>query len=188
MTLKNLKLALLAVMSVMWAGCDKETSLDDTYADILLYVSETTVWETIGSGGTPAVEYMQVKEKHSAEWQRLAMGSIKGFDYVHGHAYELEVRKTILANPPADASNTTYTLLEVISDVPSVTPKPDELPEEAKFKLKMVQLTPFMNLDTPLAAPFDFLTFRILAVSYTHLRAHETRSNLVCRLLLEKKK
>ena len=61
MTLKNLKLALLAVMSVMWAGCDKETSLDDTYADILLYVSETTVWETIGSGGTPAVEYMQVK-------------------------------------------------------------------------------------------------------------------------------
>ena len=25
-------------------------------------------------------------------------------------------------------------------------------------------------------------------VSYTHLRAHETRSNLVCRLLLEKKK
>ena len=25
-----------------------------------------------------------------------------------------------------------------------------------------------------------------VAVSYTHLRAHETRSNLVCRLLLEK--
>ena len=29
---------------------------------------------------------------------------------------------------------------------------------------------------------------RIYAVSYTHLRAHETRGNLVCRLLLEKKK
>src|SRR5665647_3861494 len=28
----------------------------------------------------------------------------------------------------------------------------------------------------------------ILAVSYTHLRAHETDSYLVCRLLLEKKK
>lgn len=90
------------------------------------------------------------------------MGSIKNFDYVHGHAYELEVRKTTLANPPADGSNTTYTLLKVISDTPPVTPKPDELPEEAKFKLEMVQLTPFMNLDTPLAAPFDFLTFRIL--------------------------
>src|SRR5665648_1248355 len=28
----------------------------------------------------------------------------------------------------------------------------------------------------------------IAAVSYTHLRAHETRHDLVCRLLLEKKK
>ena len=27
----------------------------------------------------------------------------------------------------------------------------------------------------------------MVPVSYTHLRAHETRSNLVCRLLLEKK-
>ena len=27
-----------------------------------------------------------------------------------------------------------------------------------------------------------------ITVSYTHLRAHETRGNLVCRLLLEKKK
>src|SRR5660397_274432 len=29
---------------------------------------------------------------------------------------------------------------------------------------------------------------RRLPVSYTHLRAHETKANLVCRLLLEKKK
>src|SRR5450756_2859720 len=30
--------------------------------------------------------------------------------------------------------------------------------------------------------------FPTIAVSYTHLRAHETRHDLVCRLLLEKKK
>src|SRR5450756_2673792 len=29
---------------------------------------------------------------------------------------------------------------------------------------------------------------KVIAVSYTHLRAHETRHDLVCRLLLEKKK
>ena len=29
---------------------------------------------------------------------------------------------------------------------------------------------------------------RLMTVSYTHLRAHETRHDLVCRLLLEKKK
>src|SRR5450759_4381341 len=32
------------------------------------------------------------------------------------------------------------------------------------------------------------LPYRIDPVSYTHLRAHETRHDLVCRLLLEKKK
>src|SRR5665648_780568 len=40
--------------------------------------------------------------------------------------------------------------------------------------------------------PFAFLTggffSGLAAVSYTHLRAHETRHDLVCRLLLEKKK
>src|SRR5678810_990264 len=38
----------------------------------------------------------------------------------------------------------------------------------------------------PSATKFQTLTFE--AVSYTHLRAHETGRNLVCRLLLEKKK
>ena len=28
-------------------------------------------------------------------------------------------------------------------------------------------------------------TLAVFAVSYTHLRAHETKANLVCRLLLE---
>ena len=31
-------------------------------------------------------------------------------------------------------------------------------------------------------------TFKVIPVSYTHLRAHETVLDLVCRLLLEKKK
>src|SRR5659263_178524 len=31
-------------------------------------------------------------------------------------------------------------------------------------------------------------SYRQISVSYTHLRAHETRHDLVCRLLLEKKK
>src|SRR5450756_2783159 len=36
--------------------------------------------------------------------------------------------------------------------------------------------------------PFGHHRDAELAVSYTHLRAHETRHDLVCRLLLEKKK
>ncbi len=34
----------------------------------------------------------------------------------------------------------------------------------------------------------DGFKFTLLSVSYTHLRAHETVLDLVCRLLLEKKK
>ena len=43
--------------------------------------------------------------------------------------------------------------------------------------------------DVPLRLDGEDLTLIALqAVSYTHLRAHETRHDLVCRLLLEKKK
>src|SRR5665647_3651994 len=42
---------------------------------------------------------------------------------------------------------------------------------------------------TSLSVPSEIRTWRCArAVSYTHLRAHETDSYLVCRLLLEKKK
>src|SRR5665213_3945108 len=40
----------------------------------------------------------------------------------------------------------------------------------------------------PLDPKHPSTSFKIRAVSYTHLRAHETGRNLVCRLLLEKKK
>ena len=39
-----------------------------------------------------------------------------------------------------------------------------------------------------LVYPFHPLQQRLISVSYTHLRAHETVLDLVCRLLLEKKK
>jgi len=44
-----------------------------------------------------------------------------------------------------------------------------------------------MRKDPPVDSEFIYATY-IAAVSYTHLRAHETKANLVCRLLLEKKK
>ena len=45
--------------------------------------------------------------------------------------------------------------------------------------------------DIHIAEPGALIAFagaRVIPVSYTHLRAHETDSYLVCRLLLEKKK
>ena len=42
--------------------------------------------------------------------------------------------------------------------------------------------------DGPLAGTASAMGEGVSAVSYTHLRAHETVLDLVCRLLLEKKK
>lgn len=162
MTIKNLSFALLTALSFLWVGCDNDDTPGDTYADIIMQVSETTVYDPVWGSDTP-MEHMLVKEQSDAEWQPLLMGSIEGFEYEQGHAYELKVRKTTLANPPQNGTNCTYRLLEIISDTQPETPVvPEEWPEKAKFKLKMVQLQPFMDLNTPLAAPFDFLTFRIL--------------------------
>src|SRR5665648_1210726 len=44
-----------------------------------------------------------------------------------------------------------------------------------------------VNVYIPIV-PMFFFQPGLLSVSYTHLRAHETRHDLVCRLLLEKKK
>src|SRR5450756_2041428 len=45
-----------------------------------------------------------------------------------------------------------------------------------------------MAANIPPAATVMIGTGKIIPVSYTHLRAHETRHDIVCRLLLEKKK
>ena len=51
---------------------------------------------------------------------------------------------------------------------------------------------PISDADMALALAADAVLFGAVggpkSVSYTHLRAHETGRNLVCRLLLEKKK
>ena len=52
------------------------------------------------------------------------------------------------------------------------------------------QPSPYTTRKPELHTPDAFPPVRrpLAAVSYTHLRAHETRHDLVCRLLLEKKK
>jgi len=52
-----------------------------------------------------------------------------------------------------------------------------------KPKFIYIVRDPFMRIESEI----NFLNTRHESVSYTHLRAHETKANLVCRLLLEKK-
>lgn len=67
--------------------------------------------------GVVEMQCLMVREradgKHRQKWQAL-MGTIVGFDYVPGKRYKLRVRKDHIENPPADAPDTTYTLLKVL--------------------------------------------------------------------------
>ena len=107
MNIKRLSLFLLTVLSLMLIGCGNDDDKDDSYVDIVMHVSENTVWNQVRGVDEPK-EYMLVKERSASSWQELAIGSIEGFEYVHGHAYELKVRKTVLANPTQDGTTSPY--------------------------------------------------------------------------------
>ena len=70
----------------------------------------------------------------------------------------------------------------------------DRISESPFFETRL-----FANINTQASNRFNYkkwipigsltlVTLTLMAVSYTHLRAHETVLDLVCRLLLEKKK
>ena len=66
-------------------------------------------------------------------------------------------------------------------------------PETAVFNTALVNVlfvsvsVVSFNTIVPVALGNDIVLSAVGSVSYTHLRAHETRHDLVCRLLLEKK-
>src|SRR5678815_2981630 len=68
----------------------------------------------------------------------------------------------------------------------------DAVPEMVTAARRLATESEIANIEfqncTAESLPFVEDTFNAVAVSYTHLRAHETPEHLVCRLLLEKKK
>ncbi len=69
------------------------------------------------SMGEHPIECMQVMtEDEPGRWQNLYFSGVKGFTYERGHEYVLRVKRTILANPPQDASDRTYELVRILAD------------------------------------------------------------------------
>ena len=70
---------------------------------------------------------MKIKEENSKEWQNESQYAIEGFTFEPGYFYTLKVKKTILANPPADSGNVRYQLIEVLKKEkdPSYIPDPN---------------------------------------------------------------
>ncbi len=64
-----------------------------------------------------SIECMLVMtEANPGVWEPLPFGAIEGFTYERGHEYELHVKRTILANPPQDGSDRTYSLVRILQD------------------------------------------------------------------------
>lgn len=59
--------------------------------------------------------FMTVEDKTFNKSFQLETSDIEGFEYEDGYEYELKAMRTLMLNPPADALNPYYSLIEIIS-------------------------------------------------------------------------
>lgn len=110
----NLLFLLLAVFAISSCSSDDDEK-KDSVKEITIYVSSET-GESYGFNSTPE-ECMLVKfDNPNGEWEHLGLYRIEGFTYVKGHEYELWVKMTTLANPPADGYSHKYLLVKIVQD------------------------------------------------------------------------
>ena len=142
---RMLLMTFLAVAGL--AACNDDDEPKDSVKEIRMLVSaETGVMYAWGDDMKEnPIECLLVKtEGDSEEWQNLGFEQIKGFTYERGHEYYLSVKRTILANPPADASDRTYELIRVLEDRLVADP---EIPIDKEIKteadIEYYDLCPF---------------------------------------------
>ena len=110
---------LMAMFAVVGLTTCSDDEPKDSVKEIRMQVSaETGVMYAWGDDKKEnPIECMLVMlEDNPGVWESLGFNSIEGFTYVRGHEYYLSVRRTILANPPADASDRTYSLIRILQD------------------------------------------------------------------------
>lgn len=121
---------ILFIASLFVTSCSDDGPKDMT-KDIMMSVSEEpgVMYDLFDDEGKYPVMCLRVMdEDFPGEWRNLSMNAIEGFEYEIGHMYTIRVRRTILVNPPADASSYTYKLLTIYED--RVWPPEDEPKEE----------------------------------------------------------
>lgn len=74
--------------------------------------------ELVDCVGVAPMQCLQVKTSEAGDYELFYEG-IDGFVYVPGYEYELRVQRMERVNPPADASQYVYSLIEVVSQVPA---------------------------------------------------------------------
>ena len=140
-------LMLLAGMLMVSCSLDNDDEPKDVVKEIMMSVSHETgiTYDLFDTNAEYPIECMLVKEEGGdGRWQPLTFGAIEGFTYVKGHAYELKVKKTILANPPADGSNCRYKLIKILDDRVVTEPEtPEEPVIESEADIEYYDQCPF---------------------------------------------
>lgn len=143
----NLLFLLLAVFAVSSCSSDDDEK-KDSVKEITIYVSSET-GESYGFNSTPE-ECMPVKfDNPNGEWEHLGLYRIEGFTYVKGHEYELRVKMTTLANPPADGYSHKYLLVKIVQDkLVKETGTPTDNSVKSESDIEYQELCPYNKYET----------------------------------------
>ena len=107
-------------------------------------------------------------------WHKKYKAEIKKYNQDH-YQTEIEALKKIIGTPLSDKF--TMDMYIALVNGRKITPKMLQA-----IRKIILRNSPEFRTKVTIEAK------RLIPVSYTHLRAHETSAHLVCRLLLEKKK
>lgn len=143
----NLLFLLLAVFAVSSCSSDDDEK-KDSVKEITIYVSSET-GESYGFNSTTE-ECMLVKfDNPNGKWEHLGLYRIEGFTYVKGHEYELRVKMTTLANPPADGYSHKYLLVKIVQDkLVKETGTPTDNSVKSESDIEYQELCPYNKYET----------------------------------------
>lgn len=143
----NLLFLLLAVFAISSCSSDDDEK-KDSVKEITIYVSSET-GESYGFNSTPE-ECMLVKfDNPNGEWEHLGLYRIEGFTYIKGHEYELRVKMTTLANPPADGYSHKYLLVKIVQDkLVKETGTPTDNSVKSESDIEYQELCPYNKYET----------------------------------------
>ena len=140
MTSRNINkcvIIFLFITAFLASACSDD-EFQDAVKEIKMYVSSETGFSYV-FGSEQSIECMLVmSEDNPGVWEPLGLNGIEGFKYEKGHEYYLSVKRRKLANPPADGSDRTYSLIRILDDryvteheIPTETPITSE--EDIKY-------------------------------------------------------
>ena len=143
----NLLFLLLAVFAISSCSSDDDEK-KDSVKEITIYVSSET-GESYGFNSTPE-ECMLVKfDNPNGEWKHLGLYRIEGFTYVKGHEYELRIKMTTLASPPADGYSHRYLLVKIVQDkLVKETETPTDNSVKSESDIEYQELCPYNKYET----------------------------------------